>query len=166
MFNVPVEPIRALNPSQLSKRMALLRDGSIRRDPRWSRTARGVTALTRMSLAHVKLNRTHLRQLPRERSNMTGWGQTPSTNHTLLVGPPSTHQWPARLYARAAIQLSSRTHPVQATQDSPFVARLPVDPERIPGQKKRTVASPINGHYSLMGDFNRRPRATALDTMT
>src|SRR5258706_2112880 len=56
MFNVPVEPIRALNPSQLSKRTALLRGGYVGRDPRRSRTARGVTALTRMSVAHVKLN--------------------------------------------------------------------------------------------------------------
>src|SRR5258706_10600722 len=57
MFNVPVEPIRALNPSQLSKRTILLRNGYVGRDPRRSRTARGVTALTRMSVAHVKLNR-------------------------------------------------------------------------------------------------------------
>src|SRR5258706_15831183 len=49
LFNVPVEPIRALNPSQLSKRTALLRDGSVRQDPRWSRTVRGVTALTRIT---------------------------------------------------------------------------------------------------------------------
>src|SRR5258706_16397925 len=47
MFNVPIEPIRALNPSQLSKRTGLLRDGYIGQDPRRSRTVRGVTALTR-----------------------------------------------------------------------------------------------------------------------
>ncbi len=49
LFNIPVEPIRALNPSQLIKRTALLWDGSVRQDPRWSRTVRGVTALTRRS---------------------------------------------------------------------------------------------------------------------
>ncbi len=47
MFNVPVELIRALNPSQLSKRTALLQDGYVGQDPRRSRTARGVTAVTR-----------------------------------------------------------------------------------------------------------------------
>src|SRR5258706_4008117 len=62
-------------------------------------------------------------------------------------------------------------HPAQftptsrsGTRDSPFVACLPVDPGRSPGQKKRTVASPINGHHSLMGEL--RPRATTLVTMT
>src|SRR5258706_8134952 len=46
LFNVPVEPERALNPPQLSKRMTLIQDRSNRQDPRWSRTVRGVTAIT------------------------------------------------------------------------------------------------------------------------
>ncbi len=50
MFNVPVKPERALNPPQLSKRTALKRDGSTRQDPRRSRTVRGVTAFTRISV--------------------------------------------------------------------------------------------------------------------
>src|SRR5258706_14606310 len=116
LFNVPVKLIRALNPSQLSKRTALLRDGYVGRDPRRSRTARGVTALTRVSVTHVKLNRTHLRQLSRERYTKTGWGRTPSTYQTYLVGPPLTHPWLARLYARAAFQFSSRPHPDRAHQ--------------------------------------------------
>ncbi len=49
MFNVPVEPVRALNPSQLCKRTAHLRDGYIGQDPRRSRTVRGVAALTRIT---------------------------------------------------------------------------------------------------------------------
>jgi len=39
-------PSRALNPSQLSKRTNRLWDRYVGQDPRWSRTARGVTALT------------------------------------------------------------------------------------------------------------------------
>ncbi len=50
MFNVPIKPERPLNPPQLSKRMALIRDGSNRQDPRWSRTVRGLTAITRNSV--------------------------------------------------------------------------------------------------------------------
>src|SRR5258706_16339474 len=49
MFNVPIELIRASNPSQLCKRTGLSRDGYVGRDPRRSKTARGVTALTRKS---------------------------------------------------------------------------------------------------------------------
>ncbi len=50
MFNVPVEPERALNPTQLSKQTALKWDGSIRQDPRQSKTVRGVSAFTRISV--------------------------------------------------------------------------------------------------------------------
>src|SRR5258706_9183011 len=87
LFNVPVEPERALNPPQLSKRTTRLRDRYLGQDPRRSRTARGVTACTRKSVTHPLLNNAPLREPAR------------------LVGPPSTCQWPARLYARAPLQL-------------------------------------------------------------
>ncbi len=152
-----------MNPSQLCKRTALLRDGYVGRDPRRSRTARGVTALTRISVAHVKLNRTHLRQLSRERSIKTGWGRTPSTNQSHLVGPPSTHLWPARLYARAAIQFSSRPHPDRGHQTRrPQYASLLT----LKGVRARRSAQwrPLSTAITASG--NIRPHATAPDTMT
>src|SRR5258706_12057404 len=101
LFNVPIEPIRALNPSQLSKRTALLWDGYIGQDPRRSRTARGVTTLTRKSVALSKVKQSH----PHNPSRVQYFKQAEDEPHrpaqTHLVGPPSTHQWPARLYARA-----------------------------------------------------------------
>src|SRR5258706_10268058 len=101
LFNIPIEPIRALNPSQLCKRTALLRDGYVGQDPRRSRTIRGVTALTRKSVAHSKVKQSH----PRNPSRVRYFKQAEDEPHrpiqTHLVGPPSTHQWPARLYARA-----------------------------------------------------------------
>src|SRR5258706_13260914 len=83
LFNVPVEPERALNPPQLSKRMTHLRDRYLGQDPRRSRTTRGVTACTRKSVTHPPLN------------------NAPLCEPARLVGPPLTRQWPARLYARA-----------------------------------------------------------------
>ena len=58
LFNIPVEPERALNPPQLSKRTALLRDRYIRQDPRRSRTVKGVTALSCKSVTLSQLNNT------------------------------------------------------------------------------------------------------------
>jgi len=58
LFNIPVEPERALNPPQLSKRMALLWDRYIGWDPRWSRTVKGVTALSCKAVALSQLNST------------------------------------------------------------------------------------------------------------
>jgi len=58
LFNVPVEPERALNPPQLSKQTALLRDRYAGRDPRRSRTVKGVTALSCKAVALSQLNST------------------------------------------------------------------------------------------------------------
>ncbi len=58
LFNVPVEPERALNPPQLSKRTALLRDRYVGQDPRRSRTVKGVTALSCKSVTLSPLNNT------------------------------------------------------------------------------------------------------------
>jgi len=58
LFNVPVEPERALNPPQLSKRTALLWDRYVGQDPRRSRTVKGVTALSCKAVALSQLNST------------------------------------------------------------------------------------------------------------
>ena len=58
MFNVPIKPERALNPSQLSKWTILLRDRLVGQDPRRSRTVKGVTVLTRKSVSLFLLNNT------------------------------------------------------------------------------------------------------------
>src|SRR5258706_57015 len=93
LFNVPIEPIRALNPSQLSKRTALLWDGYIGQDPRRSRTARGVTALTRKSVAHSKVKQSHprnpsgVRYLNRLRTNLIDqFKRTLLDHHRLTSG--------------------------------------------------------------------------------
>ncbi len=87
MFNVPVEPERALNPPQLSKRTARLQNRYPGQDPRRSRTAKGSNCPHPRTNSHPLLNNATLCKPAR------------------LVGPPSTRQWPARLYARAPFQL-------------------------------------------------------------
>src|SRR5258706_4510707 len=135
LFIVPVEPIRALNPSQLSKRTALLQGGSIRRDPRWSRTVRGVTALTRMSVAHVKLN-------------------------SYLNLPARPGRWTTIDSPVAGKVVRQSRFPVQFTptsrsgaSDPPPAVRLPVDHKRSPDFSARTggCSRPVKPACGLPG---------------
>src|SRR5258706_636427 len=165
LFNVPIEPERALNPPQLCKRTALLQDGSIRQDPRRSRTVRGVTALTRDMDTHTEPINTHLRRLPRVRRATKQAEEEPHRPIQMhLVGPPSTHQWPVRLYARVQLQLGTRS-------TCHNEAHLPVDSERSLAVEREGLAGTSKADLHTRGtsrplqpsrSFTYVPRATQL----
>ncbi len=174
LFNVPVEPERALNPPQLCKRTALLQDGSIRQDPRRSRTVRGVTALTRDMDTHTEPINTHLRRLPRVRRATKQAEEEPHRPIQMhLVGPPSTHQWPARLYARAPLQL--RAQPTSRLGHSRLTAMKHASLLTLKGVwLSSTKASQVqvrptyilaapHGHYSLPGRLHMYPALRSCD---
>src|SRR5258706_12646285 len=97
MFNIPVEPERALNPPQLSKQTILLWDRYVGQDPRRSRTVKGVTGLTCKSVSLQLLNNTA------PRTSQISWtpinslmaskvvrqSSTPTVNCALTI--PDTH---------------------------------------------------------------------------
>src|SRR5258706_5573031 len=111
LFNVPVKPIRALNPSQLCKRTALLQDGYVGRDPRQSRTARGVTALTHKSVAHTKF-----KQDPPPASFPENG--TSSRLRTNLIDQPEAPCWTTIDSPVAGKVVRQSPHPAQFTRTS------------------------------------------------
>ncbi len=100
--------------------MGLLRDGYVGRDPRRSRTARGVTALTRMSVAHVKLNRyPNLPARPRR------W--------TTIDSPVA-----GKVVRQSRLSSSVTPTSRSGASDPPPTVRLPVDHNRSPDFSART----------------------------